>query len=99
MKIQGDSSGIRIMDRSLPASSFCLCKSNCAAPGFGGIWHCRSRDAHTTTKGKVVERQSWEEAVVEGISPVAVVALFCVLWDFWTLLQVLGLEPEQNINQ
>lgn len=50
--------------------------------GFGRIWHCHSRDTDITTKCKVMENQSWEEAVVKRTSPVAVVALFRVLWVF-----------------
>lgn len=51
--------------------------------GFGSIWPCHSRNASITTKCKVMENQSWEEAVVKRISPVAVVALFHVLWIFF----------------
>lgn len=51
--------------------------------GFGSIWPCHSRDANITTNCKVMENQSWEEAVVKRISPVAVVALFHVLWVFF----------------
>lgn len=56
-------------------------------------------DVNVTTNCKAIENQSWEEAVVERVISVALVALFCVLWVFWTLLQFLELGPEQKVNQ
>lgn len=81
----------QVADCSLPAGHFYLCKTLqpflvvvalALSVVFGRIWHCHSRDADITTKCKVMENQSWEEAVVKRTSPVAVVALFHVLWVF-----------------